>query len=162
MAEFSPQSILGKVSMQENRQENYARHVAKLLVGRLGLPRRDAENIYKGERPITAFYEAWAGLHSGVFPFVVIPRLIASFNFNDIFIRPTRSVVVEEYKIAVEEHAEPRRPVAMMFQADQIGQLVAVPYGIADVPTLAVPPVCMIVHFERWWNRIVGVDREPE
>jgi len=160
--EFTPQSILGRVAEGENKQAGYQRHVAKLLIGRLGLPKREAEIMYKGERPIHAFYEAWAGLHSEVFPFVVVPRLIAAFNFNDIFIRPTRSVVVEEYKAVVEEFAEPRRPLAMVFQADQIGQLVAVPYGVADVPALAVPPVCMIVHFERWWNRIVGVDREPE
>lgn len=148
--------LLGKLGDSIDKQMSFERHVTRMLYTRLGVSRQERGEGAKQDRPILGFYDAWTGKTATVFPFVVVPVVIASFNFLDIFTKPTRSVVTQTYKDVAEENAEPGRPVAMPFQAYEIGVLVAVPCGIADVPSLSIPPVCMIVHFDRWMDKIVG------
>jgi hypothetical protein len=153
---MGPLDLIGKVSASASKQLQFERHVTKMLYTRLGYAKREVIEASKLERPLNEFYDAYTGATSEVFPFVVVPVVIASFNFLDIFTRPTRSIVVETYREVAAAEAQPGRPVAMLFQAYEIGVLVAVPYGTADVPALAIPPWCMIVHFDRWMNRVVG------
>lgn len=155
-------TFLGKVSDDPAKHVTFERRVVRMLCTRLGVTKSERDEIAEQPRPLLGFYDAWVGRTSTVFPFVVVPSVITSFNFLDVFTRPTRSIVTTTYKGLAEENEESGRPVAMPFQAFELGVLVAVPHATADVPSLSIPPWCMIVHFDKWMDRIVGTPPTPE
>lgn len=115
-------------SSEEDKRENFEQSTLKLVLKQLGMSAKKVQYLSEDLGPEFTF--DWFNYQQYISPLVLSDRCFR-FNVKDIFLRPSKSPVVEMYDKATVEHDD-NEPICLIFKCYDIGRLIATNIKLTD------------------------------